>query len=382
MPVWRGGSSTAARRRFDELTANADAVASRHRRAAGTRRRHRGHGSRRRAGAAGTPRASPARRGACRGRDGRSCRDRAGRGRGRGLSRRCAPNALSPRSSASRPNSPPAPKSFATSACDCARSAAISTASSRRWTPSRERSKASRNGCRRSQTSGDASPLRRTRSCSRWPPTPRGSSARRPSGGDPVEAARRAVERHEEHMERWSMRSAPSARRNAKRLGRGRRRRARVARDGGGRVPRRAARARGRADRRRRGDVPHPPQRRPSVRADRGHGFRRRAVAHRARARGGRRRRDARLRRDRRGNRWRDGTRRRGDAPAARRACAGADDHPPAADRERRRQPLPGGEDRRRPHAHAHRGARRSPPSRGDRADGGRRGVHRDACEG
>ena len=198
-------------------------------------------------------------------------------------------------------------------------------------------------------------------------------------GGDPVEAARQAVARAEERIDRACPSAPRRARGERETLRRSRRGRARLARDGRGRVPRRAPGARARADGRRRGDVPHPAERGPPVRADRGHGLRRRALAGRARARGGGRRRDARVRRDRRGHRRRDRTRGRRDAPAPRGASAGAHDHAPPADRERRRHALPRREGSGRSDAHADRGARRPPASRGDRAHGRRRRVHRDA---
>ena len=68
-------------------------------------------------------------------------------------------------------------------------------------------------------------------------------------------------------------------------------------------------------------------------------------------------RRDPRVRRDRCRDRRRHRTPGRRDAGPARRARAGDHDHPPAADRERRRTALPGREGARRPDPHADRGA-------------------------
>ena len=141
-------------------------------------------------------------------------------------------------------------------------------------------------GDRRPQAALRARP--RTTSCSSWRPSAERELGATADGGDPVEAARR-----------------PSRSRGARR---GARRRA--PRDAREAQPRRLGEAvadelaslgmgegeflvelRERelgADRRRRGDVPHPSERGPPVRAGRGHGLRRRAVADRARARGGR----------------------------------------------------------------------------------------------
>src|SRR5207249_4929863 len=94
-----------------------------------------------------------------------------------------------------------------------------------------------------------------------------------------------------------------------------------------------------------------------AVRAGRGDRIRGRAVADRARDRGGRRRRDDGFRRDRCGDRRRDRASCRRDPLSARRARAGGDDHASAPDRQRRRPPLPRGEDRGRSDAHADRAA-------------------------
>ena len=130
-------------------------------------------------------------------------------------------------------------------------------------------------------------------------------------------------------------------------------------RDGRRRVRLRAARARDGRDRRRRGDLPRPTERRPALRAGRGDRVGRRALAHRARDRGGRRRRDPRVRRDRRRDRRRDGERGRPRPAAARGARPGDHDHASAADRRARRPPLPRREDPR-----ATRRTRGSPCSR------------------
>ena len=125
----------------------------------------------------------------------------------------------------------------------------------------------------------------------------------------------------------------------------------------------------------RRGRLPDPAEPGPAVRPGRGDRLGRRALARRARARRRRRRRDARLRRDRRRHRRRHRPPRGRDAEPARGAGPGDHDHPPAADRERRRAALPGREGARRPDPHADRGAlaRRAP--RRARAHARRRGV-------
>ena len=178
--AWR--ELVVARRLLAELTQNADAVASRiaelQALVDATEGMEAGdeqellHGE----SASGTWRSSPTRRASP------QPRSRRTRATAPPPSRR-APSVPSHHSSASRPSLPPARRSFATSACDCARSAATSIASSRRSTPSRERSRASRSDCRRLRTSGGASPPRRTPSCSRGPPTPSESWAPSPTEG-------------------------------------------------------------------------------------------------------------------------------------------------------------------------------------------------------
>ena len=115
------------------------------------------------------------------------------------------------------------------------------------------------------------------------------------------------------------------------------------------------------------------------VRAGGRDSIRRRALTRRARDRRRGRWGDHGLRRDRRRRRRRDGARRRSDAEAAGRARAGADDHAPAADRQRGRHPLPGREGARRPHPHADRAARRRAAPRRARAHARRQGIHLDA---
>ena len=132
----------------------------------------------------------------------------------------------------------------------------------------------------------------------------------------------------------------------------------------------------GRGGRRRR-RVPDPPERRAAVRAGRGDGVGRRALPGRPRDRGRGRRRDDGLRRDRRRHRRHDRACGRRDAAAAGRSRPGADDHPPAADRDRRRPALRGREGRRRPDPHPDRAARRRAAPRRARADARRGGLPR-----
>ena len=98
---------------------------------------------------------------------------------------------------------------------------------------------------------------------------------------------------------------------------------------------------------------PRQPEPRASLRSGRRHCLGRRALAHRACTCRRRGRRDDRLRRDRRRDRRSHRAQRCRRAAASREPRAGADDHSPSPDRERRRQALSRREGARRPDPHA-----------------------------
>ena len=129
---------------------------------------------------------------------------------------------------------------------------------------SRERSRASRSASRRSPTSSAGSQRPRTTSCSSSPRLRSASSVRPAAGGDPVEAARRAVELAEARMNAIAdeLRTARAGQRGAARAMPSPTSSRRSAWERASSSSSSASASRG--ERSRRGDVPHPAERQAS----------------------------------------------------------------------------------------------------------------------